>query len=440
LILKGIYLTFGRDPGTNNTKLLYIQPESLFMKKITPTQASLVSSKPVTREIKVLSNGEPFKLRHAHKVIHILTVVDSRGRIVTLIHRFLSMLLHQVGISIAQGTVEQYGRTLSYLCRWIEESHQYPNLTVDETLLILDRQDIIFWAKAMKANGAESAKTLHSREACLKELLNWLTTIEAGQLRKVEHSPWGSEGQLGYISKVPNLSSPKSISVEVIIAILNSLHNECERCMFHMQFDSGLRISELINLTQGSLPDENLYDHSTEFIPLYIDGSKGRSGQIKPRITLMSRAVLKRIKRYHNTLAYKMATDWDISAPLKPAFLTANQRAWKYRNASKQFKEAVKRSNAPSEFRTHWMRHGTAFSILRSDAGKNFEDRMLVIQHMLGHSSLRTTEIYTQLSPVLLHNLNKTGIETNRLEEAEHIRKSTFLAPLKHKEKRGHRD
>jgi len=410
------------------------------MNLITSTQASLVSSRTLTDEIKVLSNGEFLKLRHAHKVGHIFTVVDSGGRIANLIHRFLSMLLSQVGISIAQGTVEQYGRTLSYLIRWIEESCQYPSLTIDETLLILDRQDIVSWIKAMKANGAESGKTLHSREACLKELLNWLTTIEAGQLRKVEDSPWGNEGQLGYVSKAPNLSSPKSISVEMIIAILSNLHNECERCMFHTQFDSGLRISELINLTQSDLPDQNLYDDTTEFIPLYINGSKGRGGQSKPRVTLMSRAVLKRIKRYHNTMAYKMAADWDISDPLKPAFLTVNQRSWKYRNTAKQFKKAVKRSDAPDEFKTHWMRHGTAFSILKSEAGKNFEDRMLVIQHMLGHSSLRTTEIYTQLSPVLLHNLNKTGRETNRLEEAEHIRKATFLAPLKHKEKRGHRD
>ena len=91
------------------------------------------------------------------------------------------------------------------------------------------------------------------------------------------------------------------------------------------------------------------------------------------------------------------------------------------------------------EFRTHWLRHGTAFSVLRSDIGKSYEDRMLTVQQMLGHARLETTEIYTQISPALLTKLTRAGKELDRLKEAEHIREKTFLAPLKHKEKRGHR-
>jgi len=370
----------------------------------------------------------------------IFSVIDSKGVIVKSIHQWLYNLTKQAGASISINTIEQYGRTMSYLCRWIEKNPPYPSLNIDDNLCLMSRHDVLAWVQAMKNNGIESHNTLHSREACLKQFLDWLTTIDGGQVRKAEDSPWGRNGDLPYVVKSPHIRSPKFISAEMVITILREMHNECERCMFHTQYDTGLRITELVNFRMRDIPADDQYDPSFEFIPLCVNGVKGRSGQAKERITLISRAVLKRIKRYHSTIDYKMAPDWDINDPHKPVFLTTNQLAWSARNASKQFKNAVKRSNAPDTFKTHWMRHGTAFSVLRSDMGKDYEDKMLMIQQMLGHSDLRTTEIYTQLSPALLTKLTKTGNELDRLGEAEHIRTETYLGPLQHKEKRGHRD
>ncbi|MDP1766740.1 MAG: tyrosine-type recombinase/integrase [Methylotenera sp.] len=355
------------------------------------------------------------------------------------VHNWLNQLTTQAGISISLNTIEQYGRTLSYLCRWIESNRPYPDLSIDDNISLLSRHDIVNWIQTMKVTGAESHNTLHSREACVKQFLDWLTTIDGGRVREKEDSPWGRNGDLNYVVKGPNARSPKFITADMVILILKEMHNECERCMFHTQYDTGLRISELINLRVSQLPQEHQYDPSHEFIPLYVNGIKGRGGQSKERITLISRAVLKRIRRYHNTLEYKMATDWNINDPDKPVFLTSNQRAWSARNAAKQFKNSVRRSNVPDAFRSHWMRHGTAFSILRSDIGKTYEDRMLTIQKMLGHSNLKITEIYTQVSPALLTKLTKSGNELDRLGEAEHIRTETYLGQLQHKEKRGHR-
>lgn len=391
------------------------------------------------RKITILSNGETLELKYLHADCNIFSVIDSNGVIVRSVHNWLNQLTTQAGISISLNTIEQYGRTLSYLCRWIESNRPYPDLSIDDNISLLSRHDIVNWIQTMKVTGAESHNTLHSREACVKQFLDWLTTIDGGRVREKEDSPWGRNGDLNYVVKGPNARSPKFITADMVILILKEMHNECERCMFHTQYDTGLRISELINLRVSQLPQEHQYDPSHEFIPLYVNGIKGRGGQSKERITLISRAVLKRIRRYHNTLEYKMATDWNINDPDKPVFLTSNQRAWSARNAAKQFKNSVRRSNVPDAFRSHWMRHGTAFSILRSDIGKTYEDRMLTIQKMLGHSNLKITEIYTQVSPALLTKLTKSGNELDRLGEAEHIRTETYLGQLQHKEKRGHR-
>lgn len=403
--------------------------------------ASLIKLPPSKNHenIIILSNGESLELKHLHPQRNTFSVIDSNGIIVKSIHKWLNHLTIQAGISISLSTIEQYGRTLSYLCRWIEKNSPYPDLSIDDNISLLSRRDVVNWVQTMKSEGAESHNTLHSREACLRQFLDWLTTIDGGRVREIEDSPWGRNGDLNYVVKGPNANSPKFITPDMVISILNDMHNECERCMFHTQYDTGLRITELVNLNIDDLPHEDQYDASHEFIPLVVNGIKGRGGQTKQRITLISRAVLKRIRRYHNTLEYKMAPDWDINAPNKPVFLTSNQLAWSARNASKQFKSSVIRSIVPDSFKTHWMRHGTAFSVLRSNIGKTYEDRMLTIQQMLGHSSLKTTEIYTQVSPALLTKLTKAGNELDRLGEAEFIRTETYLGQLQHKEKRGHR-
>ena len=369
----------------------------------------------------------------------IFSVVDSDGVIVRSVHNWLSSLERQAGLTYSIKTVEQYGRTLSYLCRWIETNRPYPSLDVDGNIKLLHRQDVVGWLSDM-GNAGVGNGTRHSREACLKQFLDWLTTQEAGRLRDAENSPWGRDGSLGYVAVTPNARSPKFISAEMVVEVLNGMHNECERCMFHAQYDMGLRISELVNLKACDIPNDEMYDPMFEFIPVCVNGVKGRGGQMKERITLISRAALKRIKRYHSSREYKLAPDWDIDDPNKPAFLTANQRKWSVRNASKQFKRSVRRRDLVEQLKTHWFRHGTAYSVLRSDIGKSYQDRMLMLQQMLGHSHLKTTEIYTQISPALLTSLTKAGREISRLEEAEYIREKTYLGPLQHKEKRGHRE
>jgi integrase/recombinase XerD len=388
----------------------------------------------------LLSSGAELQLTSGSSPASISSVFDSGGLIVRSAHHWLNHLERQVGLSLTDGTVEQYGLVVSYLCRWIEQSKPYGDLTVDECINLLNRHDVVNWLNSMVKGGAKASSTLHMREACLKQFLGWLTTIEGGRVRNSEDSPWGRDGTLRYAAAAPNARSPKFISAEVIVSLLNGLHNECERCMFHTQYDTGLRISELTDFRLGDIPDEANYDPAFEFIPLCVSGVKGRGGQRRERITLVSRAVLKRIKRYHSSPEYKLAPDWKISDPDKPAFLTANQLKWGLRNASKQFKSAVVRAGLPKGFKDHWLRHGTAFSVLRSDIGKSYEERMLMVQQMLGHARLKTTEIYTQIPPALLQNLTKAGNELNRLEEAEFIRAKTYLGPLQHQERRGHRD
>ncbi|MEM5311868.1 tyrosine-type recombinase/integrase [Paraburkholderia sp. JHI869] len=386
----------------------------------------------------IQANGEFLELTTPRNRYPIYSVTDSSGAVVRTAHEWLRSLTLTEGLSNTLSTVEQYGHILTYLVRWIEREGPFPELSVDENITRLEREHIREWLQDMKRIGAYSHATRRSREACIRTFLDWLTTHDAGLLRRLEDSPYGRDNTLRYLTATPTPQTPKFIPAEVVIEVLQRMHNECERCMFHAQFDTGLRISELINLTQGDVPDASRYNTAFEFIPMCARRVKGRGGQGPQKATLISRAVLNRVKRYHNSLEYKLAPDWDIHDPDKPAFLTANQLKWSPRNASKQFKNAVRRANVDVLMSTHWMRHGTAFSVLRSDIGKTYEDRMLIVQQMLGHAHLTTTEIYTQIPPAMLQRLTKQGEQQDRLKEAEFIRSSTFLGALQHREKRGH--
>jgi integrase/recombinase XerD len=384
------------------------------------------------------SAGEKVELSVRHVESKIFTITDGNGVIVRTASRWLRKIQSEVGHSYAQGTVIQYGRALTYLVRWLEEFPSSFNSSIDEQILSFNRSDLVKWLTDMQDSGC-ARSTRQGREACLKEFLQWLCTEEAGRLRSEDYLPWGRIGMAKNVTKKSTAKSPKFIEGSHIIDLLLHMHNECERCMFHAQYDLGLRIAELVALRRKDLPDEKSYHAGYELIPVCINGVKGRAGQAKERITLISRAVLRRIKAYHSTLEYKLAPDWDVVDPDKPVFLTVNQLAWSARNASKQFKSAVRRAGLHDGFCTHWLRHGTAYSVLRSDVGKEYTDRMLIVQKMLGHNRMSTTEIYTQISPHMLDKLTKKGRQINRLEEAEDIRAKTYMSSLQHMEKRGHR-
>ncbi|MBN3747263.1 hypothetical protein G3N96_17765 [Burkholderia sp. Se-20373] len=227
----------------------------------------------------VLSSGDTLDLSLAKSTYPIYSVVDSHGAVIESMHQWLRSLRAEAGLSIGWGTIVLYGRILSYLARWIESAQLYPSLSIDEQLVLLNRRDLAAWLDYMKERGAGSHSTLHTREACVKGLLEWLTTKEAGRLRDSDNSPYGRDNSLRYIVARPNARSPKFVSAEIVVELLNGMHNECERCMFHAQYDMGLRIIEMTKLTAGDIPDDTMYNPAFEFIPVCAKRVKGRGGQ-----------------------------------------------------------------------------------------------------------------------------------------------------------------
>lgn len=162
---------------------------------------------------------------------------------------------------------------------------------------------------------------------------------------------------------------PTVISKEEVLSIINSTNNIKHKCIVQLLYSSGLRRSELLNL--------KLVDVDSKRMLLRVEGSKGN----KDRFTLLSKTALIDLRVYFN--------EW------KPKnYLFEGQLGGKYSTSSvvKVVKNAASKAGIRQVVTPHVMRHSFATHLLESGVD------LRQIQVLLGHSSSKTTEIYTHVA------------------------------------------
>lgn len=168
----------------------------------------------------------------------------------------------------------------------------------------------------------------------------------------------------------PSKTLPNVLSKEEVKSILDASTNVKHRAMLSLIYACGLRRSELLNLTFSSIhADRNL---------LIIKQSKGK----KDRVVPLSAKLLEELRTYYRIYRPK-------------AWLFEGQKLGEqYSEASLQkvLKLAVERAKIKKPVTLHWLRHSYATHLLESGTDLRF------IQELLGHTSSRTTEIYTHVS------------------------------------------
>lgn len=333
-------------------------------------------------------------------------------------------------------TINQYAHNTKDLLLWLCASERYLGLSLDEMLTVIRRRDLQEWILDRRAERIQSS-TLRNREIAVKLLIEWLTTQEAGRVRSLENTPYKTEK---LISPPAHRRKPQYMPAEMITRLLAGYHNESERCLVHALFDTGLRISEAQRLRNQDLPRPDLFPDGLKYYPLCVAGSKGSGGQTKERQALISAPVLARISRYHNSPEYRFSPFWRHGDPNKPVFLSVNGRRISPRNVRSQMCLAAARSNVPTNlFSPHSLRHGAAFSILCSELGRDYFDKLFLVQQLFGHKSITTAEIYTVIPPAVLAKLSSDRVVTEKYDEAKRIYAATYLSVANHTELRGHR-
>ena len=326
-------------------------------------------------------------------------------------------------------TVNQYAHNLKDVLVWLCETERYTGLSLDCAVCELNRRDLQDWVLDRRAARLESS-TLRNREIAVKLFLEWLTTADGGDLRPSDDTPYKT-GKL--ISPRAERRKPRFISCELVLTLLNAYHNESERCLVHALYDTGLRISEIERLQVHELPKARYYPSGQKYFPLQVRGSKGSGGNTKDRTALISAPVLARINRYHNSSEYRFSPFWQPTDGCKPVFLQVNGNCICPRNVRAQMDLAALRARLdPALFCPHKLRHGAAFSVPRSELGKDYFDKLFLVQQLFGHRAITTTEIYAVIPPGVLAKMNSNRVVVEKYEEAKWILDATYLPPAKH--------
>lgn len=163
---------------------------------------------------------------------------------------------------------------------------------------------------------------------------------------------------------------PNVLSKEEVKAILEAPTNLKHRAMLSLIYACGLRRSELLNLTlKDILSDRNL---------LFIRQSKGK----KDRMVPISPKIIEMLREYYK--AYKPKT-WLFEGQFP------NTR-YSEKSLENVLKQSLSKAKISKKVSLHWLRHSYATHLLENGTDLRY------IQELLGHSSSRTTEIYTHVS------------------------------------------
>ena len=167
---------------------------------------------------------------------------------------------------------------------------------------------------------------------------------------------------------------PKVISKEKIKEVLKITKNLKHKLIIELLYSSGLRLSELINLKRKDLDfDRNI---------IYVKQGKGG----KDRITLMSESLKLDLLKYYSDSNFK--TDYVFEG-----------RKGKYTKKSVQKVLENLGKKVGIRLTPHMLRHSFATHLLEDGVDIRH------IQKLLGHSNLKTTEIYTRVSNRSLSNI-----------------------------------
>ena len=163
---------------------------------------------------------------------------------------------------------------------------------------------------------------------------------------------------------------PNVLSKDEVKAILETPKNIKHKAMLSLIYACGLRRSELLNLT--------LKDIHSERNLLLIKQAKGK----KDRVVPISAKLIALLRDYYK--AWKPIT-WLFEGQIPDT---------KYSEKSLEnvLKQSLAKTNITKKVSLHWLRHSYATHLLESGTDLRY------IQELLGHSSSRTTEIYTHVS------------------------------------------
>lgn len=189
---------------------------------------------------------------------------------------------------------------------------------------------------------------------------------------------------------VTKLKTPKKekklpivLSEEEVKSLINASEFEKTKLIIQTLYSAGLRVSELVSLTPKNLD----FSQNTG----WVRGGKGN----KDRKIYFSQSLIKELKNY-------------LDKNPNNKYLFSKNKPLTPRNIQTMIKRLAIKACIDKKITPHTLRHSYATHLLKN--GENLR----VIQILLGHENIETTELYTHISE---EELEKVKNPLDRLKE-----------------------
>lgn len=270
--------------------------------------------------------------------------------------------------SLSSNTIQAYSRDLDFLTQRLSDTKEITLKNVQE-IFNLYKQN----------HGERSVLRLI---ACVKSFLKYL---HAEEFLEEDFS-----NQIETMST--SLTLPKTLDIKTVVDLIESIKPEDpksirNRLIFEFLYGTGCRISELVNT--------DLQDIDFESNVIKIRFGKGSKQRIIPLGSNLKNSIESYVIQVRNNLVKSKKTD-SLLLNAKGQRLT-RQSIWTVIN-----KYALE--NGIKDLTPHTLRHAFATHLLEGGAD------VRVVQELLGHSSINTTQIYTH---VTVDKLRETFIQTH---------------------------
>jgi len=278
------------------------------------------------------------------------------------IEDFSHYLLHEFGLAI--NTAKSYESDLNAFLDWYSENPLKKNLSEINKKIVYDYL-IVRLNLGISASSIRrflSALKLFNRYLILKKIncQDFSTSIEVPKSRK----------------KLPQIISESKMEKFFFALPDKSIYDIRDKCIFETMYCCGLRVSELVSLEINKI---NLDD---EYIRVTGKGSKERLIPVSYSLNL----VLKNYMQNSRPLLVNKKRNVQYLFLNRFGNKISRQSVWSI------FKKKLKFITNKSEYSPHSFRHAFATHMLNNGAD------IRVIQLLLGHVDISTTQIYTHVA------------------------------------------
>lgn len=281
---------------------------------------------------------------------------------------FLEYLTVELGLSA--NTRQAYERDLRLFCKTLGFKNS-------DALVNVSREQITGYMTQLKEKGLAAA-TIARKLAAIKAFYRFMTAEGYMDANPAEVVEAGTKG----------IKLPRVLSEDEVVRLLNqpditSAEGFRDRTMLEVLYATGMRVSELINLTLERV------DLNMKYIIAFGKGSKER---IVPLGSVAAEFLQQYLEKVRPKLTHAGRNTNIVFLAFGGHELT-RQRFWQIIRAY------GRKANINKALTPHILRHSFATHLL--DNGADLRS----VQELLGHSDISTTQIYTHLTNKRLRDI-----------------------------------